>query len=105
MSKASDRLQEEWVDTVNDMWAIEFTLAQIRARRDEIKAGDGVQSFWSLFDDGAEFGPDKPEPEIMFVPNLAGYIDVVFNPSGSRSTISTDIFNAIKKLGAEEAKS
>jgi len=46
------------------------TLAQIRARRDAMLE-DGnfhhhaIMNFIHLFDDGAEFGPDKPEEDIF----------------------------------------
>ena len=76
-------------------------LAQIRARRDEM---ENSSYFWSLFDDGAEFGPPKPEPEVKTQEDASGMI-YIHTDGRSEGSISKHAFEAIKKLGAEEAKS
>ena len=75
-------------------------LAQIRARRDEM---ENSSYFWSLFDDGAEFGPPKPEPEWQFMPGEDGFVFVA-KDGIAIDNMRTDTFNAIKRLGAEEAR-
>jgi len=83
------------------------TLAQIRARRAElleVQRGIPVEMFWHLFDDGAEFGPDKPEPPaIEFTRLQSGDFSTHIDGRGF-GTIRGEVFDAIKKLGREEAK-
>lgn len=76
MSEAARRLAEElWKreefsksDEKFVAQAFEWLLVKIRERRDEIRETyrrgllHGRVEFWSLFDDGAEFGPDKKGP-------------------------------------------
>ena len=104
MSKASDRIYDEYPKGVD---AVEYVLAKIRARRERIfehqKNGpDARLEFWQLLDDDAEFGPDKPEPEYDFVEH-DGAMRLFRNGCFTRD-VPIEEFNAIKKLGAEEAK-
>ena len=105
MSKARDRITKEWDQSSQSLGWIDFTLAQIRARRDELDKSPRWQTaeFWRLFDDGAEFGPDKKEPEYQFEDNRDGSMRVRL-PGCPYTTISNKMFNAIKKLGREEVK-
>tara|TARA_R110000772_G_scaffold57676_1_gene130425 strand:+ start:172 stop:486 length:315 start_codon:yes stop_codon:yes gene_type:complete len=88
-----------------------IALAQIRARRDEVgrhgRIFGSTSDFWRLFDDDAEFGPDKPEPTVRLVEKVIGDdVNVRVHLDGAAPTfvISQVAFSAIKKLGAEEAK-
>ena len=81
-------------------------LAQIRARRDELCDGmgsKGLRPFYDLFGPGAEFGPDKPEPEWKFIPGEDGFVFVAKDGTAI-DNMRADTFNAIKRLGVEEAK-
>lgn len=63
----------------------------------------GMFRFYSLFNDGAEFGPDKPEPKITFAECENGRISILEDGKVDH-TISQRSFDAIKQLGAEEAE-
>lgn len=79
MSEAARRLAEEMRDSCvhtaveihQVSWVFEWLLAKIRERREEIAEIhhrgllQGKPEFWSLFDDGAEFGPDEKGPKII----------------------------------------
>lgn len=78
-------------------------LAKIRARRDEINGlCDYREKFHRLFDDGAEFGPDKPEPKITFREHPDGTVSV-FEDGRHNCYMRACFYHAIKRLGAEEA--
>ena len=107
MSKAEERLYAEWKKECPGVSAVDFTLAKIRARRDVVgEYGDCPAAkieFWSLFNDGAEFGPDKPKSGIEFALVEGGYF-AVYEDGYRSDLIRGDTFEAIKKLGAEEAR-
>lgn len=109
MSKAGDSIYDQWRSQEPNTPSREFTLAKIRARRDEImdvnnKNGwNGLIEFARLFDDGALFGPDKPEPEYVARHNPDRTVSMIIDGRDVACQMSENCFNAIKKLGREEA--
>lgn len=90
---------------------VRIKLAKIRARRDEIRDDETAshvemsEQFWRLFDDGAEFGPDLPEPEyshVILVGASGESVNILKNGEKIGS-VNAETFKYLKSLGAKEA--
>ena len=85
--------------------AFEWLLDDQRARRDALIGTDGGdEMFCALFDDEAEFGPDKAEPEYIAEETKAGDFVVWRDGKSIHHLSKGSVAALIKKLGAEEAK-